>query len=385
MKNKRYTQPNTSISLLKEKMGTLIERDILFTALLMAVGLLYTDGGFIRGLPFPWFITGPGIPTHYRPDTFLASLVCCALIVVFLEFINAVIRAATEPKAFSNISGKSAVYANTFDDNDEFRYEASEPKSYQYNYSGAQKSFDFKDATNYKKALRKNERAARKAASSIGGSKQNKGSGSNANIRPLTMFILIFTISTIIIIFAFAATMFRFSDIFDDDRDSDTDTGNSKGYTTIYDSPFYTEEGYLADECDDVIEMLIDQDEEGISDIGNGDASAMISILDWSNADYSENTRSIREIEPQEAFIRYNITADDKEYMFAIKFSGDDIAENPKNAVVTGITVCPYDPWDKYFEGDSADYTWSDFNDDIEKYSISIGDDRYYSYSMLTW
>ena len=121
MKNKRYTQPNTSISLLKEKMGTLIERDILFTALLMAVGLLYTDGGFIRGLPFPWFITGSGIPTHYRPDTFLASLVCCALIVVFLEFINAVIRAATEPKAFSNISGKSAVYANTFDDYDEFR------------------------------------------------------------------------------------------------------------------------------------------------------------------------------------------------------------------------------------------------------------------------
>ena len=224
MKNKRYTQPNTSISLLKEKMGTLIERDILFTALLMAVGLLSTDGGFIRGLPFPWFITGPGIPTHYRPDTFLASLVCCALIVVFLEFINAVIRAATEPKAFSNISGKSAVYANTFDDNDEFRYEASEPESYQYNYSGAQKSFDFKDATNYKKALRKNERAARKAASSIGGSKQNKGSGSNANIRPLTMFILIFTISTIIIIFAFAATMFRFSDIFDDDHDITTIT-----------------------------------------------------------------------------------------------------------------------------------------------------------------
>ena len=71
--------------------------------------------------------------------------------------------------------------------------------------------------------------------------------------------------------------------------------------------------------------------------------------------------------------------------MFAIKFTGDDIAENPKNAVVTGISVCPYDPWDKYFEGDGTDYTWSDFNDDIEKYSISIGDDRYYSYSMLTW
>ena len=131
--------------------------------------------------------------------------------------------------------------------------------------------------------------------------------------------------------------------------------------------------------------MLINQDEEGISDIGDGDASAMISILDWSNADYSENTRSIREIEPQEAFIRYNITTNDKDYMFAIKFTGDDIAENPKNAVVTGISVCPYDPWNKYFEGDGTDYTWSDFNDDIEKYSISIGDDRYYSYSMLTW
>ena len=389
MKNKRYTSSNPGSLLWREKLNTLIERDILFTALLMASGLIYSEGGFVRGLPFPWFITGPGISTHYRPDTFLASLVVCALIVVFLEFINAVIRAATEPKAFSNISRQSGVYANIYDDNDEIQYRSSDQEKYQYTATVDHTSFDFKDTSNYKKALRKNERAIKKAVTSIPVKaeirKQNKSPGTGSKGNPLSTFILIFIISTIIIIFSFAATMINFTDIFDDQYDDDTDTGNGKVYDTIFDSPFYNEEGYLEYECDNVITMLTDEDEEGISAIGDGDASAILNAMDWENIVYIEDIRSIRETEPQEAFIRYKVTEDGKDYMFAIKFTGDDIAENPENAVVTGISLCPYDPWEKYYAGDGSDYTWSDFKDEVEENAVSVGDDRYFSYSILTW
>ena len=64
---------------------------------------------------------------------------------------------------------------------------------------------------------------------------------------------------------------------------------------------------------------------------------------------------------------------------------GDDIAEKPENAVVAGISLCTYDPWEKYYAGDGSDYTWSDFKDEVEENAVSVGDDRYFSYSMLTW
>ena len=56
-----------------------------------------------------------------------------------------------------------------------------------------------------------------------------------------------------------------------------------------------------------------------------------------------------------------------------------------ENAVVAGISLCTYDPWEKYYAGDGSDYTWSDFKDEVEENAVSVGDDRYFSYSMLTW
>ena len=155
MKNNRVRIKTSNLSLAWEKINTVIERDLAFIIIIMAAGLLHSDEYGMRGFPVPWFFPSHSAHMHSSMGSFLASLICAAVMVAVGEILNAVFRRGSEPTAFRNTSSNASVYANTYDDTQEFQDIPD---------TGA---FESKDTRNYSKALQKNQKLFRKAEAAL--------------------------------------------------------------------------------------------------------------------------------------------------------------------------------------------------------------------------
>ena len=69
--------------------------------------------------------------------------------------------------------------------------------------------------------------------------------------------------------------------------------------------------------------------------------------------------------------------------MLGIKFEGDGLATDESKAVVTGVTACPYTPWEEV--DPEADDAWSVLENKVEERCVTVGNTDFMGYSILTW
>ena len=379
MKNNQFKPKVNNLSLVEEKINTVIERDIALVLLIMAGGLLHSDNLGMRGFPVPWLYPSHSAHVHSSAGGFIASLITAIAIVAVCEILNAVLRRALEPTAFRNNAPQSSVYANTYDDSQEFKDIPD---------NGA---FDIKDASTYSKALQKHQKGQklyRKAEAALPNSiparnkpvntAANKASGKLA----LRMVMVTFA-ATIIFIGAIFTTIISNNGFEDDIATDDTVTENGEEYGSLIDTPFFEDDEYLQGECDRIIDMLRAGDEEGLADIGDGDVQALLGLTDWGSAEFERDYRYAVSGEPDAGFIRFRVSSDSGSCMLGIKFEGDGLATDEEKAAVTGISGCTSKPWDDYDYDDEEG--WDKFNAAVEDNRIVIGDDDFMGYSILTW
>lgn len=167
---------------------------------------------------------------------------------------------------------------------------------------------------------------------------------------------------------------------------SDTDvTVNDEDHGSYSTADFYSEE-FLKVQSDEVFSRLSAGDIEWLKSFGDGDPQGLLDVMDWGNIDIEEDTRSYND---QECFIRYNVTSKGSEYKVAIKYTGPNISQNESDAEVAGIAVCPKKIWDEfsdaYYEEDS-ELTYNDLYESIVAATVGVGDNTYYDdYTTLTW
>lgn len=384
MKNKQLTPKTNNLSLAWEKINAVIERDLGLSVLIMVIGLIYSDESGVRGIPFPWLGTASGIHGQSRPLAFISSFIIVLLTVAALEIVTSVIRRTSEPVAFRNTE-QTSVYANTFDDSDNSLRE-TRPSAGRTEHRGTP-VFDIQDVLFESKALQKSPEFIKKAVKSIpvppAGTPAKPSpvlrpqrSGSQSGSTLLKLIISIF-VAIVFVVSAIGITLDG-SDSYEDSYDSDSDT-------SIYDSRFFNEDSYLDDQCAEVFAMLQDGDEERLSEIGEGDVRGIINKLDWENANYEREYSYMIEGDPDSGFIRYMITSGGDKFLFGLKFEGDGMADEESDASLTGIALCPYEPWEEYESSNDDDSALERFNDQIEKQSICVGDTEFYGYSILSW
>ena len=376
MKNNRVRIKTSNLSLAWEKINTVIERDLAFIIIIMAAGLLHSDEYGMRGFPVPWFFPSHSAHLHSSMGAFLASLICAAVMVAVGEILNAVFRRGSEPTAFRNTSSNASVYANTYDDTQEFQDIPD---------TGA---FESKDTRNYSKALQKNQKLFRKAEAALNSpvpvrTKYVMGRSEKIVLR---IVLAIFASSIILLgaISGFLLTNDSYEDdIASDDYETEYTDDSSEDYGSLIGTPFFEDNEYLQSECDRIIEMLRSGDEEGLSEIGEGDVQGFIGLTDWSGADFVRDYRYAVNDDPDYGFIRFLVTSGDEKYMLGIKFKGDGLATDEEKAAVTGISACTYKPWED-IDYEDAD-AWDKFETAVDKSRIVIGDDEFMGYSILTW
>ena len=374
MKNNRYKPKNNNLSLAWEKINTIIERDLAFVIIIMSLGLLHSDEFGLRGFPVPW-LSGGSSHIHSSPAAFIASLVSVTAIVVLCEALNFVMRRGSEPTAFRNTSSNASIYANTYDDTQEFQDIPD---------TGA---FESKDTRNYSKALRKNQKLFRKAEAARNTPPVRTKYVMGRSEKTVLRIVLAIFASSIILLGAISGVLFTNDsyddDIASDDYDTEYTEDSSDEYGSLIGTPFFDDDEYLQDECDRIIGMLTDEDEEGLSEIGEGDAAALIGLTDWGNSEYVRDYRFAVSEEPDQGFIRFLVTSGDKKYMLGIRFEGDGLATDESKAVVTGVTACPHTPWEE-LDPEDEDY-WNDLENKVEEQSVTVGNADFMGYSVLTW
>lgn len=359
-----------------EKINTIIERDIGLVILIMGAGLLYSDETGMRGFPVPWFFPSQSAHMHSSFWAFWTSLIASIAIVVICEIINTVFRIGSEPTAFRNTSSQASVYANTYDDTSDFQDIPD---------TGA---FEAKDTSNYSKALRKSQKMFRKVEQalpkSIPEKPERRTSRTAANSKLALKLVAIIFASTIIFMGAIFAVIFSNNGFEDDIATDDFDTEYSdEDSGSLYGTPFFEDTEYLQGECDRIFELLKNGDEKGLSEIGEGDAAALLGLIDWSSAEFERDYRYAVKSEPDEGFIRFYVTSADGDCMLGIKFEGDELGTDENSAVVTGVSACSYDPWNEY-DSEKED-AWNKLMESVEAGSIAVGDDRFMGYSILLW
>ncbi len=375
MKNTQFRPKTNNLSLVWEKINTVIERDLALILIIMTVGLLHSDQYGMRGFPLPWLSPSQSTHMHSSIGAFITSLLCAAIMVAVGEILNAVLRRGSEPTAFRSPSSHTSVYANTYDDTQEFQDIPD---------TGA---FESKDTRNYSKALQKNQKLFRKVEETINKppvrTKYVMGHGEKIVLR----IVLSIFAASIIIIGVISGAVFTHNglddDIATDDYDTEYTEDSSDDYGSLIGTPFFDDDEYLQDECDRIIGMLIDEDEEGLSEIGEGDADALIRIADWGSAEYVRDYRFAVSEDPDQGFIRFLVTSGDKKYMLGLKFEGDGLATDESKAVVTGVTACPHTPWEE-LDPEDEDY-WNDLENKVEEQSATVGNADFMGYSILTW
>ena len=372
MKNNQNKPAYNNLSLAWEKINTVIERDLAFVIIIMAAGLLHSDKNGLRGFPVPWLSTSHSLHMHSSLGAFIFSIITVIAIVAVSEILNAVLRRGTEPSSVRTASSQTSVYANTYDDTQEFQDIPD---------TGA---FESKDTRNYSKALRKNEKLFRKIDKAVNSpvpvrTKYVMGHGEKIVLR----IVLAIFATSIIILGAISGVMFT-QDIHDDDIASDdTYTSENEEYGSLLDTPFFDDDEYLQNECDRIIEMLKTGDEDGLAEIGEGDVKKLIGLADWAGAEYLRDYRYAVNEEPDSGFIRFLVTSGDKKYMLGIKFEGDGLATDESKAVVTGVSACPYSPWEEV--DPEADDAWSVLENKVEERCVTVGNTDFMGYSILTW
>lgn len=376
MKNNQFKPKNNNLSLAWEKINTVIERDLALILIIMTAGLLHTDQHGMRGFPVPWLFPSHSTHIHSSMGAFFTSLLCAAVMVAIGEILNAVLRRGSEPTAFRSHSSQTSVYANTYDDSQEFQDIPD---------TGA---FESKDTRNYSKALQKNQKLFRKIEDTINKpvpvrTKYVMGHGEKIVLR----IVLSIFAASIILIGAISGAVFTHNGLDDDIATDDTDTeytdDSYEDYGSLIGTPFFDDDEYLQGECDRIIEMLKNGDEEALAEIGDGDVQKLITLTDWAGADYRRDYRYAVDGDPDFGFIRFLVTSGDERYMLGIKFAGDGLATDEEKAAVTGISACTYKPWDDLDYND--DDAWTKFENEVADNRIVIGDDDFMGYNILTW
>ena len=374
MKNNQFKPKKNNLSLAWEKINTIIERDLAFVIVIMASGLLHSNEYGLRGFPVPWLSAAEGAHMHSSPGAFVTSFIAVFAMVAVAEILNAVYRRGSEPSALRSSGQQTSVYANTYDDTQEFQDIPD---------TGA---FESKDTRNYSKALRKNEKLFRKVEAAINTPPVRTKYVMNHGEKIVLRVVLAIFASSIILLGAISGVLF-INDSYEDDiasDDYDTEyTDDSYDYGSLIGTPFFDDDSYLQDECDRIIGMLIDEDEEGLSEIGEGDAAALIGLADWGNSEYVRDYRFAVSEEPDQGFIRFLVTSGDKKYMLGIKFEGDGLATDESKAVVTGVTACPHTPWEE-LDPEDEDY-WNILENKVEEQNATVGNADFMGYSILTW
>lgn len=166
----------------------------------------------------------------------------------------------------------------------------------------------------------------------------------------------------------------------------DTDvTVNDEDHGSYSTMDFYSEE-FLSKQSDEVFSRLSAGDLEWLKEFGEGDPQGLLDVMDWGNIDIKEDTRSYND---QECFIRYNVTSKGSEYKVAIKYSGPNISEDDSDVTVEGIAVCPRKVWDDFSDAyykEDSELTYDDLFKSIAEATVSVGDNTYYDdYTTLTW
>ena len=168
-------------------------------------------------------------------------------------------------------------------------------------------------------------------------------------------------------------------DIIDIDGKDDTSDLN------FYDSPFFEDEEYLYSKCQAAIDMLAEGNVEWLSELGEGDAQALIDIFDWSEAEITFEYKTASSISPDEygGFLRFIAETDNGEFMIGFKFDGEDMVWDEDNAVLTGIAVCPYSMWD------DVDYSepnaWTELTERVDDNTVAVGNYEFVGHNMLSW
>ena len=376
MKNTQFRPKTSNLSLIWEKINTIIERDLALIMIIMIAGLLHTDQYGMRGFPLPWFSPSQSAHMHSSIGAFITSLLCAAVMVAVGEILNAVFRRGSEPTSLRTPASQVSVYANTYDDTHEFQDIPD---------TGA---FERKDARNYSKALQKNQKLFRKIEATVNSplpvrTKYVMGHDEKIVLR----IVLAIFAASIIIIGAISGAVLTQNglddDIASDDYDTEYTDDSYDNYESLMGTPFFDDNEYLQGECDRVIEMLKSGDEEGLAEIGDGDIQGLLGLTDWSGAEYNRDYRYAVSGDPDYGFIRFLVTSGDDKYMLGIKFAGDGLATDEEKAVVTGISACTFEPWKNLdYEDDDV---WTKFENEVKNSSIVIGDGDFMGYSILTW
>ena len=258
MKNNQFKPKNNCLYLAWEKINTVIEGDLALILIIMTAGLLHTDQHGMRGFPVPWLFPSHSTHIHSSMGAFFTSLLCAAVMVAIGEILNAVLRRGSEPTAFRSHSSQTSVYANTYDDSQEFQDIPD---------TGA---FESKDTRNYSKALQKNQKLFRKVEETINKppvrTKYVMGHGEKIVLR----IVLSIFAASIILLGAMSGLLLTNDsyedDIASDDYDTEYTDDSSEDYGSLIGTPFFEDNEYLQSECDRIIEMLRSGDEEGLSE-----------------------------------------------------------------------------------------------------------------------
>ncbi len=398
MVKKNNTPIKNNFSVTREKINTVIERDIALTVFVMALGLLYKNDSGLRGFPVGWLYTGSDSGSHSRSEFFFISLITSVIIVVIGELITAIIRKSAEPSNTSSsvsmyTSGQPTVYANTYDDDvinsstdssstkeiklPEFRLTKNLNKNRNTNRNtnvdknpGKNFSLDLNSKEN--PILRELNEKAAMAGKKVSSSYSRAGRG--ASNAAAGFFIAIIAM----IVITFAATTILMLDVGDDYSGNLTEDSDD-----YYSSAFFTNGMYLHDKCDEAMDMLMDIDNESWDRLDGGSAKSLVMMEDWSSIQYSEENRSMTTYDdPDDGFIRFIVEAEDgDEYTVAMKFEGDGMADNENAATLVGIAVCPREIWDEYDIEDE----YYDFLEAVESNMQYAGDVTYQDENILTW
>ena len=373
-----------------EKINTLIERSVALTVFFMAAGLFYCDAEGYRGLPFTWLYSGNSPDMQSRTWAFLTSLLCAFAIVIICELVAAAIRKASEPVGF--VSNSSLVKQNVFPDLDD----------YEPNYSYSQATQSRVSAQSAKKQLASAQKSLQKTLQKPAHSgktlpkpniakRQRSGDfispvmSKEQQERNAATAIVFTSVVIIFIVIGFLAISSLEDDSYDlDPIVAEDETVYDEYGEDTYNTDFYLMDGFLSSKCDDIFAVMSYEDEDDVAILleeGYGDepdpngVSDLLEMFDWADVDYTEVCRSIELGDPDEAFIRYEVTSGDDTYIVAFKFAGDGMANDEELATLVGIAACPYESWNELHAQ----------QEDTVDMMAYVGDISYQDDDILTW
>ena len=346
MKNNKNIQKRTRGPARQEGYSSIIERDILFVILSMLVFSL---------------VGGEANASYLVPSVFTVAAG---------EFLAAIARKASEPDAVSKGKAymkKERIFQDPFAVDRETDELPDAPSHTEYTEPFRPDAVPKRSKT---KSVPK-YRSSPETRTPVSGTKRS-ASGKIV----LAVILIIFIASFSVIIAVLSLVMHS------EHEDLHIESGDDDSYTELN---FYQQDDFLKLQTDNAFDRLSEGDVEWLQTVGEGDATALIDMIDWENAEIDEDSRYVSASEPQEAIMRYLITCGEQQYKLGFKFTGDNIANDSSDAVITGIAACPFDPWEDYFSDSYEDRSWDDLTDEVSKRTVSVGDISFYGYSILLW